>query len=103
MARHYASKDFFWCMPNALLARYFQGKPMVGELDFAAMSETQHDELFAAWRALPDTQCNAMDAEFRNIFDLSCGKGCRAILDETQSAVVAVADQTHAQHFLYAK
>jgi hypothetical protein len=44
-----------------------------------------------------------MDAEFRNIFDLSCGKGCRAILDETQSAVVAVADQTHAQHFLYAK
>ncbi len=44
-----------------------------------------------------------MDAEFRNIFDLSCEKGCRAILDEAQSAVVAIADQTHAQHFLYAK
>ena len=46
MARHYASKDFFWCMPNALLARYFQGKPMVGELDFAAMSATQHGDFF---------------------------------------------------------
>ena len=53
MARHYASKDFFWCMPNALLARYFQGKPMVGELDFAAMSATQHGDFFPlGWHCL---------------------------------------------------
>ena len=26
MARHYSTKDFFRQMPNALLARYFQGR-----------------------------------------------------------------------------
>ena len=71
MARHYATKDFFRHMPNALPSRYFQGKAVFGELEFAAMSETRHDELFAAWRALPDTQRNSMDAEFRDIYEMS--------------------------------
>lgn len=26
MARHYSTRDFFRQMPNALLARYFQGE-----------------------------------------------------------------------------
>ena len=36
----------------------------------------------AAWLALPDSQRNAMDAEFRDIFEMSCEKGFRAIIDE---------------------
>ena len=78
MARHYSTKDCFRQMPNALLARYFQGRGLFGELDFAALKETQPDALFAAWLDLPDTQRNAMDAEFRDIFELSCEKGFRA-------------------------
>ena len=54
MARHYSTKDFFRQMPNALLARYFQARGLFGDLDFAAMKETQPDELFAAWLNLPD-------------------------------------------------
>jgi hypothetical protein len=84
MARNYATRDFFRQMPNALLARYFAGREVFGELDFATMSETRHDALFAAWLALPEVQRNAMDAEFRDIFELSCDKGFRAILDEAQ-------------------
>jgi len=84
MARHYSTRDFFRQMPNALLARYFQGRKLFGNLDFAAMKETQPDELFKAWLELPDTQRNAMDAEFRDIFELSCEKGFRAILDEAE-------------------
>jgi hypothetical protein len=61
-------------MPNALLARYFAGRAVFGEFDFAAMSETRHDELFAAWLALPEAQRNTMDAEFRDIFEMSCEK-----------------------------
>jgi hypothetical protein len=49
MARHYSTKDFFRQMPNPLLARYFQGRGLFGELDFAALKETQPDALFAAW------------------------------------------------------
>jgi hypothetical protein len=69
-------------MPNSLLARYFQARELLGDLDFAAMKEAQPDELFAAWLKLPDSQRNAMDAQFQDIFEMSCEKGFRAILDE---------------------
>ena len=57
---------------------------MFGELDFAAMKEAQPEKLFSAWLGLPDVQRNEMDAEFRDIFELSCEKGFRAILDEAE-------------------
>ena len=82
MARHYSTRDFFRQMPNALLARYFHARGVFVDLDFPAMKETQPDELFAAWLYLPDSQRNTMDAEFRDIFELSCEKGFRAIIDE---------------------
>jgi hypothetical protein len=82
MARHYSTRDFFRQMPNRLLARYFHAHGVFADLDFAAMKETQPDTLFAAWLDLDDTQRHAMDAEFRDIADLSCEKGCRAIIDE---------------------
>ncbi len=82
MARHYSTRDFFRQMPNVLLARYFQDRGLFGNLDFAAMKEGKPDELFAAWLALPDNHRNAMDAEFWDIFEMSCEKGFRAIIDE---------------------
>jgi hypothetical protein len=84
MARHYSTRDFFRQMPNALLARYFHAHAVFGDLDFAAMTETQPDELFSAWLYLPDAQRNEMDAEFREIFELACEKGFRAIIDEAE-------------------
>ena len=82
MARNYSTKEFFRQMPNALLARYFQGQGLFDEMDFAAMKEGKPEELFVAWLALPDKQRNAMDAEFREVFEMSCDKGFRAIIDE---------------------
>lgn len=84
MARHYSAKDFFRQMPNALLARYFHGRGVFDDLDFAAMKEGKPDELFAAWLDLPEEQRNATDAEFRDIFEMSCEKGFRAIIDEAR-------------------
>jgi hypothetical protein len=84
MARHYSTKDFFRQMPNALLARYFQARALFGDLDFSTMNETHPDQLFAAWLSLTDSQRNEMDAEFRDIFELSCEKGFRAIIDEAE-------------------
>ena len=82
MARHYSTRDFFRQMPNSLLARYFHAHGVFGDLDFAAMKETQPDELFAPWLGLADTQHHEMDAELRDISELSCEKGFRAIIDE---------------------
>jgi len=71
-------------MPNALLARYFQEGGLFNDMDFAAMKETKPDELFEAWLEIPDEQRNKMDAEFQDIFELSCEKGFRAIMDEAE-------------------
>ena len=84
MARHYSTRDFFRQMPNDLLARYFHIRDVLSDLDFTTMKDTQPDELFAAWLALPDDKRKAMDAEFLEIFEMSCEKGFRAILDEAQ-------------------
>lgn len=82
MARHYSTKDFFRQMPNALLAWYFYEKNLFQNLDFTAMKEGNPAALFDAWLTLPDNQRNMMDAEFREIFDMSCEKGFAAIIDE---------------------
>ncbi len=84
MARHYSTRSFFRQIPNDLLARYFEGQALFGELDFATMKETRPDELFRAWLELPEEQRNAMDAAFREIFEMSCEKGVWAILDEAR-------------------
>jgi hypothetical protein len=82
MARQYSTRNFFRQMPNALLACYFQGRGLFDDIDFAAMKEGKPGELFSAWLALSDGQRNAMDTEFRVIFEMSCEKGFRAIIDE---------------------
>ncbi len=82
--RHYSTREFFRQMPNALLARYFEARGVLGELDFSAMKEAAPKELFAAWLELSDIARNEMDAEFREIFEMSCDKGTLAIIDEAQ-------------------
>lgn len=82
MARHYSTKSFFRQAPNALLARYFAERDLFGDVDFATLKETKPDALFEAWLALPEDQRKPMDAEFQDIFELSCEKGFRAIIDE---------------------
>lgn len=84
MGRHYSTRELFRQMPNALLARYFEVRGQLGHLDFGTMNETRPDELFAAWLELPDAERNRMDAELREIFELSCEKGFHAIRDEAE-------------------
>jgi hypothetical protein len=84
MARHYSIRNFFRQIPNALLARYFADQGLFGDLDFEAMKDTKPDALFDAWLTLPQEQRKPMDAEFQDIFELSCEKGFRAIIDEAR-------------------
>jgi hypothetical protein len=84
MIRHYSTRDFFRQVPNALLARYFEQRAVLAEVNFAALRETRISPLFEAWLALPESQRNMMDAEFREIHELSCEKGWCAIRDEAK-------------------
>jgi hypothetical protein len=67
-----------------LLKRYFQSQGVLGNVDFADLPETKSETLFSLWLHLTESQRNTMDAEFRDIFELSCEKGFRAIIDEAQ-------------------
>jgi len=84
MARHYSTRSFFRQVPNTLLRRYFTDRGLFAELDFAAMKETRPDALFSAWLDLLEEQRKPMDSEFQDIFNLSCEKGFRAIIDEAR-------------------
>ena len=84
MARHYSTRAFFRQMPNSLLARYFHENGFFTELNFTAMKETKPDELFAAWLDLPEFKRRKMETEFHEIFELSCEKGFRSIIDEAE-------------------
>ena len=84
MARHYSTRSFFRQIPNDLLARYFAGRGLLEEVDFAGLGETRPEELFAAWLELSEEDRNAIEAEFREIFEMSCEKGVAAILDEAR-------------------
>jgi len=84
MARQYSTRDFFRQMPNALLARYFHKLGLLGNVDFATMKEGKPDALFTAWLTLTDNEHNKVDAEFRDIFEMSGENGFRAIIDEAE-------------------
>jgi len=64
MTRQYSITNFFdRCQTSCLLA--ISGVGLFGDMDFAAMKEGKTEELFKAWLALPDSQRNKMDTEFR--------------------------------------
>lgn len=70
MTRHYSTKSFFRQTPNDLLTRYTKSRGLESALDFAA------------WLALPEDRRQGLEAEFQEIFEMSCEKGTWAILDE---------------------
>lgn len=84
MARHYSTKDFFRQMPNMLLARFFRERDLLLDFDFAAMKEGKPDALFTTWFELAEELRHKLDAEFREIFEMSCEKGFGAIIDEIE-------------------
>lgn len=90
MVRHYSPKSFFRNMPNALLARYFRTHRLLRDFDFTRMRERNPEPLFAEWVKLPADRRDSMDAEFQEIFALSCAKGTQAIIDEASYWIVTV-------------
>lgn len=69
-------------MPNAMLARYFAARGLFGDIDFDGMAEGRPDALFNAWMALPEDDRRPVEAELREIHDMSNEKGWLAILGE---------------------
>ena len=84
MAGHYSTRSFFRQIPNDLLARYFQRRGLLGDFGFGSVEKPPPEALFAAWLELPNDDRNAMEAAFREIFEMGCEKGVLAIVDEAR-------------------
>ncbi len=84
MAKHYSIKSFFRNMPNQLLERFFKQKGLFKKIKFEKMKEGNPDELVTAWLTLPDHQRSKLDTECREIFEMCCEKGVKAIIDEAR-------------------
>jgi len=69
MARHYTAKSFFRQVPSHLLSLYCESQGLGSDLNFEA------------WLELPEDRRHGLEAEFREIFEMSCGKGTWARLD----------------------
>jgi hypothetical protein len=87
MAQDFSVGHFFRRMPNALLARYFHGKGLFAELDFAAMKETKPDALLQAWAELPDSIRDICESELRTVHDLCDERGWRALQDAAREVL----------------
>jgi len=93
MTRHYSTKSFFRNAPNALISRYFREKGLLDKFDFSKLKEGNPDPLFRAWLELPATERGLMDADFQEIFAMSCEKGTKAIIDEARYWIVTRAGE----------
>ena len=63
MTRHYSTQSFFREVPNDLLDRYFQGRGLLGDLDFAGLGEIESEKLFAAWLELSEARRSVQNGE----------------------------------------
>ena len=84
MPKHYTTNQFFRQMPSALLSTYFQQKGLLLDFDFDAMAEGKVEPLFKAWLDISEADRQPIDAEFKEIFEMSCEKGFCAIRDEAE-------------------
>jgi len=65
MASDYNPRRFFRQVPNRLLQQYFAAQKVLGELDFASISETQIEPIYQAWLALPESARKNLERDFQ--------------------------------------
>ena len=78
----YSPRTFFRHVPNAMLKEYFTSKGVLIEHDLSKVPEAEIEPIYQAWLSLLDNQ--DMERDFKEIDQLACEGGIRAILDEAE-------------------
>jgi hypothetical protein len=84
MSRQYSPKRFFRQAANRFLQQYFAIRGIPIDVDLASLSETHIEPLYEAWLALPEGDRKRTEQDFREIDELACVGGSKAILDEAK-------------------
>jgi len=99
----YSPKSFFRNVPNATLKQYFTQKKVLLEHDFSELPETKIDPIYDAWLTIPSQQRGEMERDFKDINQLACAGGIKAILDEAEWRNENISEQLDAQKGFYEK
>ncbi|KPJ68574.1 MAG: hypothetical protein AMJ43_00030 [Coxiella sp. DG_40] len=85
MSRNYSPKTFLRRTPNHILKEYFHRKDLLKDIDFDKLGETEIDPIFEAMDKLSDKQRNNIEAEFRQINEMTYEKGILVLIEEAGS------------------
>lgn len=80
----YSPRAFFRHVPNVVIKQYFTSRNVLVEHDFSKVTEADIEPIYQAWLSLPDNQRGEMERDFKEIDQLACEGGIRAILDEAE-------------------
>ena len=81
MSRTYVLSRFLRQTPNRLLKQYFTELGLLGTIDFD-VKERDIDAIREAIIALPESNRQQIEADFRDIDALASERGFRAMMDE---------------------
>jgi len=94
MARQFAPRHFLRIAPNASLAAYFQYAGVLEHISFENRAETEIDDIYEAWQALPTAQRTQLDADFTQIDSLATDEGIATLHEEAQFLHVLLGDSS---------
>lgn len=85
MWRNYSPKTFLRQTPNSILKEYFASKNLLTDIDFDSLKETEIDTIAQSIDELPEKQRTNIEAECRQINEMSYDKGVRTLIEEAGS------------------
>jgi hypothetical protein len=85
MTRDYSPKTFLRQTPNTILKEYFRCKDLLADIDFDSLNETNIDPISEFLDGIPENQKKQIEAEFRQINEMSCAMGVQVLVEEAGS------------------
>jgi hypothetical protein len=82
MSRQYSPKTFLRLLPNQLLKEYFDRRNLLSDLLWYLQGETEIQRIYDAWQGLPEPQRLAVEKDFRDVDEMACEEGVKALVEE---------------------
>lgn len=102
MAKQFDPKRILRQVSNHLLNDLFMAHGHTLEVRWDDLGETQIDEIFDAWQALPEEDCRAIEIVLHEVSEMANEDGVRAIIEEAlrqgHAALIHELDEYESRH-----
>lgn len=90
-------------LSSALQREYFEKRSIPTEVAWADNDDTDVNELYKAWQALPAERRSVIDAELRSVHDLATEDGIRLIVEEAPLQGPGLAEELSKHQGMHSK